>query len=407
MKYVSKNIVYIGVNDREIDLFEGQYPVPDGISYNSYMILDETIAVMDSVDAAKTGEWLSNVEQALSGRQPDFLVVQHMEPDHSASIGAFVEKYPSVTIVGNERTFAMISQFFPKLNLANTLKVKDGEKLSLGAHTLEFIFAPMVHWPEVMMVYESSEKVLFSADGFGRFGAWEAGEPGNTEGLMQQRGQNQLQGVKEDWADEARRYYIGIVGKYGAQVQNVLKKAAAFPMKTICPLHGPVLSGNLEYYLKLYDLWSSYQSEKSGVCICYASVYGHTGEVALLLAEKLKERGVEVVCHDLNRGDWSKAVADAFGYDRLVLASITYNGEIFPSMKGFLGALTERGYRGRKVAFVENGTWAPVAIKVMASYVEMWKDITLAENYVTIRSAVNETVQKQVEALAEELCGRA
>lgn len=386
MKHVSKNIVYVGVNDREIDLFEGQYPVPDGISYNSYLILDETIAVMDSVDAAKTGEWLANIEEALGGRKPDFLVVQHMEPDHSASIAAFVEKYKEVTIVGNARTFAMISQFFPELNLANTLEVKDGEQLKLGVHTLQFVFAPMVHWPEVMMVYESSEKVLFSADGFGRFGAWEEGE-------------------SEDWADEARRYYIGIVGKYGAQVQNVLKKAASLDVKTICPLHGPVLSGNPEYYLKLYDLWSSYQPQKSGVCICYASVYGHTGEAARLLGEKLKERGTEVICHDLNRGDWSKAVADAFCYDRLVLASITYNGEIFPSMKAFLGALTERGYRERKVAFIENGTWAPVAYKVMAAYVEKWKDIILAENHVTIRSAINEAVRAQVDALAEELCG--
>ncbi|MBR5247466.1 MAG: FprA family A-type flavoprotein [Lachnospiraceae bacterium] len=384
MKYVSKNIVYVGVNDREIDLFEGQYPVPDGISYNSYMILDETIAVMDSVDAAKTKEWLSNIEEALGGRKPDFLVVQHMEPDHSASIAAFVNKYDSVTIVGNARTFAMISQFFPELNLMNTLEVKDGEQLKLGVHTLQFVFAPMVHWPEVMMVYELSEKVLFSADGFGKFGAWE-------------------EGSTEDWADEAGRYYIGIVGKYGAQVQNVLKKAASLDVKTICPLHGPVLSENLEYYLRLYDLWSSYQPQKSGVCICYASVYGHTGEAARLLAEKLKERGTLVVCHDLNRGDWSKAVADAFCYDRLVLASITYNGEIFPSMKGFLGALTERGYRGRKVAFIENGTWAPVAYKVMASCVEKWKDITLAENHVTIRSAINEAVRAQLDTLAEEL----
>ena len=386
MKYVSKNIVYVGVNDREIDLFEGQYPVSDGISYNSYMILDETIAVMDSVDAAKTKEWLSNIEEALGGRKPDFLVVQHMEPDHSASIAAFVNKYDSVTIVGNARTFAMISQFFPELNLMNTLEVKDGEQLKLGVHTLQFVFAPMVHWPEVMMVYELSEKVLFSADGFGKFGAWE-------------------EGSTEDWADEARRYYIGIVGKYGAQVQNVLKKAASLDVKTICPLHGPVLSENLEYYLRLYDLWSSYQPQKSGVCICYASVYGHTGEAARLLAEKLKERGTLVVCHDLNRGDWSKAVADAFCYDRLVLASITYNGEIFPSMKGFLGALTERGYRGRKVAFIENGTWAPVAYKVMASCVEKWKDITLAENHVTIRSAINEAVRAQLDTLAEELSG--
>ena len=418
MKHVSKNIVYIGVNDREIDLIEGQYPVPDGISYNSYMILDETIAVMDSVDAAKTGEWLSNVEQALGGRKPDFLVVQHMEPDHSASISAFVEKYPSVTIVGNARTFVMISQFFPALNLANTLEVKDGEQLRLGAHTLQFVFAPMVHWPEVMMAYEMSEKVLFSADGFGRFGAWEADAEGKSDGQQQSCGQEprgkqscgqeprgqQLQDMQENWVDEARRYYIGIVGKYGAQVQNVLKKAAALDMQTICPLHGPVLSGNLEYYLKLYDTWSSYRPEKEGVCICYASVYGHTEAVALLLADRLRKRGVEVVCHDLNREDWSRAVADAFCYDRLVLASITYNGDMFPSMKAFLAALAERGYRGRRVALVENGSWAPMASKVMMGAMEKWKDITLAENNATIRSAENEAVRTQVEALAEELC---
>ncbi len=390
MKYISKNIIYIGVNDRKIRLFEGQYPVPDGISYNSYVILDETIAVMDSVDAAKTGEWLANLEEALNGRKPDFLVVQHMEPDHSASIAAFMEKYPSVTIVGNARTFAMISQFFPKLNLANTLEVKDGEHLNLGKHTLSFIFAPMVHWPEVMMVYETSEKVLFSADGFGKFGAWE--EDG--------------QGRPEEWAEEARRYYMGIVGKYGVQVQNVLKKAAALDIRTICPLHGPVLSENLEYYLNLYDTWSAYRPQKIGVCICYASVYGHTEEAVVLLKKMLDARGVEVVCHNLNRGDWSYAVSDAFCYDRLVLASITYNGEIFPSMKSFLAALTERGYRGRTVALMENGSWAPVAIKTMASVIEKWKDITLAQNHVTIRSAVNENVREQVKTLAEEFGGK-
>ncbi len=396
MKHISKNIIYIGVNDSEIDLFEGQYPVPDGISYNSYVILDETIAVMDSADAAKTGEWLANLEEVLKGRKPDFLVVQHMEPDHSASIAAFVEKYPSVTIVGNVRTFAMISQFFPRLNLANTLEIKDGEQLKLGKHTLAFVFAPMVHWPEVMMVYETSEKVLFSADGFGRFGAWEADEQGRLDGKRHPHD------MREDWAEEARRYYIGIVGKYGAQVQNVLKKAAALDIQTICPLHGPVLSGNLEYYLKLYDTWSGYRPQKSGVCICYASVYGHTEEAALLLKKMLDARGVEVVCHNLNRGDWSKAVSDAFCYDRLVLASITYNGEIFPSMKSFLAALTERGYQGRRVALMENGSWAPVANKVMSSAMEKWKDITPAQNNVTIKSAINEAARAQVEALAEE-----
>ncbi len=384
MEYISNSIVYVGVNDREIDLFEGQYPVPDGISYNSYLILDEAITVMDSVDAAKTKEWLLNVERALEGRKPDFLVVQHMEPDHSASIAAFVEKYPFATIVGNAMTFSMISQFFPVLNLANTLKVKEGEELKLGSHTLRFVFAPMVHWPEVMMVYEKSEKVLFSAVGFGKFGALKAE-------------------AREDWEEEARRYYIGIVGKYGAQVQNALKKVQALDVQTICPLHGPVLSGDLGYYLNLYDLWSGYQPQKSGVCICYASVYGHTADAACSLAATLKKRGVEVVCHNLNKGDWSRAVSDAFCYDRLVLASITYNGEIFPSMKAFLAALAERGFRGRRVALIENGTWAPAANRVMMSYLEKWKDITLAENNVTVRSAMNETVRAQLEVLAEEL----
>lgn len=382
MKHITDSIIYTGVNDYEVDLFEGQYPVPNGMSYNSYVIIDEKIVVMDTVDAKKTDEWLANVEQAFAGRQPDYLVVQHMEPDHSASMEAFVEKYPQAVVVGNARTFVMIGQFFPKMKLQNTLTVKDGETLALGRHTLQFIFAPMVHWPEVMMTYEASQKILFSADGFGKFGALD---------------------VEEDWACEARRYYFGIVGKYGVQVQNVLKKAAALDIKAICPLHGPVLSDNLEEYLKLYDTWSSYQPEKQGVCICYSSIYGHTAEAVKLLVNLLEEAGEKVSCHDLARCDQAEAVEDAFCYDRLVLASVTYNGDVFPHMKTFLAALGERGYRNRKVAFIENGSWAPMAMKTMLATVQNWKDMTLAEHSVTIRSAVGEDATAQIRALAEEL----
>ena len=385
MKHITDHIFYVGVDDHEIDLFEGQYIVPNGMSYNSYVILDEKTAVMDTVDAGKTKEWLNKVEQALEGRVPDYLVVHHMEPDHSASIEAFMEKYPQVTVVGNAKTFLMIGQFFPKMKLSNTLTVKDGEVLGLGNHTLKFVFAPMVHWPEVMMTYESAEKVLFSADGFGKFGALD---------------------TEEEWADEARRYYFGIVGKYGLQVQNVLKKAAALDIQKICPLHGPILDENLGYYLNLYEIWSSYRVEKEGVCICYSSVYGHTAEAVKLLTELLEKADVKVSCHDLARDDMAKAVEDAFCYDRLVLASITYNGDVFPHMKTFLAGLGERGYRNRKVALMENGSWAPIANKVMQNTLQSFKDITLAEHSVTIKSAVNDETAAQIEALAEELSAK-
>ncbi len=383
MKRVTESIIYVGVDDHETDLFERQYPVPDGISYNSYVISDQKIAVMDTVDEKKTGEWLENVGRSLEGKQPDYLVVQHMEPDHSASLGAFAEKYPGVTVVGNARTFAMMGQFFPKLKLPHTLVVKEGESLCLGNHTLQFIFAPMVHWPEVMMAYETCEKVLFSADAFGRFGALD---------------------VEKAWEDEARRYYIGIVGKYGVQVQNALQKMNGLEIQIICPLHGPVLKENLKECIGLYNTWSGYRAQKEGVCLCYSSVYGHTEEAVLLLSDMLREAGTEVALHDLSRSDWSQAVSDAFCYDRLVLASITYNGDVFPQMKSFLGALAERGYKSRRIALMENGSWAPMANKVMMDAVQNWKDITFAENSVTIRSALDEAAVLQVKALAEELC---
>lgn len=382
MKQITEHIIYVGVNDHEIDLFEGQYKVPNGMAYNSYVILDEKTVVMDTVDAGKTNEWLEKVRLALEGREPDYLVVQHMEPDHSASMEAFMQRYPGTTVVGNARTFGMIGQFFPQMKLQDMLTVKDGECLNLGNHTLQFIFAPMVHWPEVMMTYEVSEKILFSADAFGKFGALD---------------------VEEEWADEAARYYFGIVGKYGMQVQNVLKKAVKLDMQTICPLHGPILTENLEYYLNLYDIWSSYRPEKEGVCICYSTIYGHTARAVRLLAEKLEASGVKTVCHDLARTDMAEAVKDAFCYDRLVLASVTYNGDVFPHMKTFLAALEERGYRNRKVALLENGSWAPMANKVMQAAIQSWKEITPAEHSVTIRSSVNEESGVQIQALAEEL----
>ena len=385
MNHITDGIIYVGVNDHEIDLFEGQYLVPNGMAYNSYVILDEKTVVMDTVDAGKTKEWLIYVEQALEGRMPDYLVVQHMEPDHSASMEAFREKYPQTTVVGNSKTLTMIGQFFPTMSLQNTLTVKDGEALSLGKHTLNFVYAPMVHWPEVMMTYESAEKVLFSADGFGKFGALD---------------------IEEEWASEARRYYFGIVGKYGLQVQNVLKKAAALDILMICPLHGPVLTENLGCYLNLYDIWSSYRAEEEGVCICYSSVYGHTKEAVKLLAKLLTEAGVKVACYDLARDDMAEAMAAAFCFDRLVLASITYNGDVFPHMKTFLAGLSERGYRNRKVALLENGSWAPMANKVMQNTLQSFKNITLAEHSVTMRSALNDETAAQIKALAEELTAK-
>ncbi len=383
LKKVTDTILYVGANDRDVDLFEGQYVVPNGMAYNSYVILDEKVAVMDTIDASKTGEWLGNIKQALDRRQPDYLVVQHMEPDHAASIEAFVNTYPQVTVVANKKTFGMISRFFPDLKMENTLTVENFGTLSLGKHTLTFAFAPMVHWPEVMMTYDSFDKVLFSADGFGKFGALDA---------------------KEDWDDEARRYFIGIVGKYGKQVQNILKVAATLDIQIICPLHGPILTENLGHYIKLYDLWSSYTPETDGVVIAYTSVYGHTAKAVERLAFELRKREVpNVVVHDLARCDMAQAVADAFRYDKLVLATTTYNADVFPFMRTYLDKLTERNFQNRTVALMENGSWAPTAIKVMKEKLAASKNITYAENNVTILSAVSQENKAQIDALAQEL----
>ena len=380
---ITKDIRYIGVNDHDVDLFEGQYYVPNGMAYNSYLILDEKTAVMDTVDARFGDEWLAKIEARLEGRSPDYLVVQHMEPDHSANIEKFVRRYPGATVVGNAKTFAMIDQFFPDAPAMNRLAVKDGGSLCLGRHTLTFVFAPMVHWPEVMVSYDSTDKVLFSADGFGKFGALD---------------------VEEEWDCEARRYYIGIVGKYGMQVQKLLKAAAGLDIQIICPLHGPVLKENLGHYLEKYDIWSSYRPEEPGVLIAYASIYGHTKAAAELLAEKLTARGQKVVVADLAREDMAECVEDAFRYDRLVLASVTYNGDVFPYMYAFLHKLTERSYQNRTVAFMENGTWAPAAAKIMAAAFEKSKNITFAQETVTIHSAMNKDTVASIERLAEELC---
>ena len=383
LKKVTDTIYYVGCNDHEVDLFEGQYVVPNGMAYNSYVILDDAVAVMDTIDASKTEEWLKNIEKALAGRMPDYLVVQHMEPDHAASIEAFVNKYPDVTVVGNVKTFTMIRQFFPNLVMNKTLSVSNLESLSLGKHTLTFAFAPMVHWPEVMMTYDSYDKVLFSADGFGKFGALDVDEP---------------------WDCEARRYYIGIVGKYGKQVQNILKVAATLDIQIICPLHGPVLTENLGHYIRLYDLWSSYTPETEGVVIAYTSVYGHTKAAVEMLANELKGRGVpNVVVHDLARTDMAEAVEDAFRYDKLVLATTTYNADVFPFMRTYLDKLTERAFQNRTVAFIENGSWAPTANKVMKEKFAKSKNLTFCKNEVTILSALNDSSAQQVRDLAEEL----
>ncbi len=383
LKKVTDTILYVGANDHEVDLFEGQYVVPNGMAYNSYVILDEKVAVMDTIDATKTAEWLKNIEQALAGRKPDYLVVQHMEPDHAASVEAFVNTYPDVCVVANKKTFVMIAQFFPALTMQNTLCVENFESLSLGQHTLTFAFAPMVHWPEVMMTYDSFDKVLFSADGFGKFGALD---------------------VKEDWDDEARRYFIGIVGKYGKQVQNILKVAATLDIQIICPLHGPVLTENLGHYIKLYDIWSSYTPETDGVVIAYTSIYGHTKEAAELLALELRKREVpNVVVHDLARCDMALAVSDAFRYDKLVLATTTYNADVFPFMRTYLDKLTERNFQNRTVAMIENGSWAPTAIKVMKQKLAESKKITYCENNVTILSAMSQENVKEIGRLADEL----
>lgn len=384
MVSVTDTIRYIGVNDHQIDLFEGQYPVPNGMAYNSYVILDQKIAVMDTVDINFTQEWLRNLETELGGRKPDYLVIQHMEPDHSASIRHFLEAYPDTTVVATAKAFAMISQFFD-LDLADhALTAENGATLSLGTHELNFIFAPMVHWPEVMMTYDGTDKVLFSADAFGKFGALD---------------------VEEDWDCEARRYYIGIVGKYGAQVQNVLKKAAGLDIQTICPLHGPVLQDNLAHYIEKYNIWSSYAVESEGVMIAYTSVYGHTKAAACLLADKLKENGCpKVVVCDLARDEMTEAVEDAFRYGKLVLATTTYNADIFPFMKQFIDHLTERNYQNRTIGLIENGSWAPLAVKIMKGMFEKSKNITWLESNVTIKSALNDDSRIQIEAMAKELC---
>ncbi len=382
---ISNNIKYIGVNDHIIDLFEGQYIVPNGMAYNSYIILDSKIAVMDSVDAKFTDEWLSNIEKELCGKKPDYLVVQHMEPDHSANIVSFLNAYPEAMVVSTDKSFKMMGQFFGTDFADRRIVVKEGDSLELGEHTLKFIMAPMVHWPEVMVSYEQTEKVLFSADAFGKFGALDQ---------------------DEDWACEARRYYIGIVGKYGAQVQALLKKASALEIKTICPLHGPILSENLEYYLNLYHTWSSYTPEEEGAMIAYTSVYGNTKKAVELLAEELKKNGCpKVVVNDLAREDMAEAVEDAFRYSKLVLATTTYNADIFPFMKEFLDHLTERNFQNRTVAFIENGSWAPTATKVMQGILEKSKNLTFTENTVKILSALNNESKAQIIALAEELCG--
>lgn len=379
-----KDIVYVGVNDHEVDLFEGQYAVPNGMAYNSYVIMDEKIAVMDTVDANFGEEWMNNLKGAMQGRTPDYLIVQHMEPDHSANIARFADAYPDAKIVASAKAFVMMKNFFGTDYPDRQIVVGEGDTLSLGAHTLTFVTAPMVHWPEVIVTYDSAAKVLFSADGFGKFGALD---------------------VEEDWACEARRYYIGIVGKYGAPVQALLKKAAGLDIERIYPLHGPLLTENLGYYLNLYNTWSSYGVESEGVVIAYASVYGNTKKAALLLADKLKEYGCpKVVVSDLAREDMAECVEDAFRYGKLVLASVTYNGDVFPFMKEFINHLTERNFQNRTVGFIENGSWAPMATKTMKGMLENAKNLTYCANEVKVTSALNDASIAQIDALAKELC---
>ncbi len=380
---ITQDIKYIGVNDRKIDLFEGQYKVPCGMSYNSYAIIDREIAIMDTVEAGFTDEWLENIKSVLGDRKPNYLVIQHMEPDHSANIINFLTVYPDVQIVATAKAFVMMKNFFQKDFAQNTITVKEGDSLNLGRHNLQFITAPMVHWPEVMLTYDSADKVLFSADAFGKFGATDC---------------------KEDWKDEARRYYIGIVGKYGAQVQNLLKKAANLQIEKICSLHGPVLDSNLEYYFNLYDIWSSYRPEEDGVVIAYTSIYGNTKKAVNILAQKLKEKGANnVIVHDLARCDMHKAVSDAFCFSKTVLATTTYNGEAFPHMREFLNHITERGFQNRKVAIIENGSWAPTAAKIIKERLEKCKGLEFCQNTVTVMSALDNESIKQIELLAEEL----
>jgi len=382
--FITNDIKYIGVNDHQVDLFEGQYVVPNGMSYNSYAIIDEKIAIMDTVDQNFTEEWMGNIKAALGDRKPDYLVVHHMEPDHSANIHNFLTAYPEAVVVSSKAAFVMMKQFFGSDYADRRMVVGEGDTLSLGKHTLTFVTAPMVHWPEVIVSYDSCDKVLFSADGFGKFGALDA---------------------EEDWACEARRYFIGIVGKYGVQTQALLKKAAGLDIAIICPLHGPVLTENLGYYINLYDIWSSYRAEEEGVLIAYTSVYGNTKKAVELLAQKLEEKGCpKVAVADLARDDMAEAVEDAFRYSKLVLATTTYNGDVFPFMKEFIHHLTERNYQNRTVAMMENGSWAPMAAKVMSKLLEGSKNITYTENNVKIFSALSEASVAQIEALAEELC---
>ncbi|MBQ8690598.1 MAG: FprA family A-type flavoprotein [Phascolarctobacterium sp.] len=383
--YISDSVKYIGVDDHKVDLFEGQYVVPNGISYNSYAIMDEKIAIMDTVDANFLDEWLANIEKTLDGKAPDYLVVLHMEPDHSANIFNFAKAYPNAKIVSSALAFEMMKNFFGTDFSDNRIVVDEGSTLNLGEHILAFVKAPMVHWPEVIVAYEVKEKILFPADGFGKFGALD---------------------VEEDWADEARRYFIGIVGKYGMPVQAVLKKAATLDIQTICPLHGPVLKENLGYYLNLYNTWSSYAVEEEGIVIAYTSIYGNTKKAVELLEEKLQAKGAVVKLYDLARDDMHAAVADAFKYSKLVLATTTYNASIFPYMRTYICHLTERCYQNRKVAFIENGSWAPMANKIMKGLLEKCKCVTFAENNVTIMSALNDESTAQIEALADELAGK-
>lgn len=379
---ITKDIKYVGVNDRDLDLFEGQYVVPNGMCYNSYVIADEKSAVMDTVDARFGDEWLANIDKALDGRAPDYLVVHHMEPDHSSNIAVFAEKYPGAKIAASAKAFTMMKQFYGTDFADRQVVIAENSTIELGKHTLTFLTAPMVHWPEVLVSYDSTDKVLFSADGFGKFGAID---------------------TDEDWACEARRYYFGIVGKYGAQVQALLKKAAKLDIATICPLHGPILTENLSYYIGLYDKWSSYTPESEGVFIAYTSVYGHTKKAAELLAEKIFAKGIKVSLSDLARDDMAEAVEDAFRYDRLVLATTTYNADIFPFMRTFIDALTERGYKNRKIGMIENGTWAPMAAKVMKAMLEKSANIEYTETTVQLKSALDENSLAQLDKLAEEM----
>lgn len=384
---ITDDILYIGVNDHDIDMFEGQYAVKNGMSYNSYVIIDEKIAVFDTVEKRFTEEWLNNLTATLGSRKPDYLIVQHMEPDHSANIANFAKAFPEAVIVASSKAFKMMEQFFATQYENRRIVVGDGDTLSLGKHNLTFVTAPMVHWPEVVMTYDSTDKILFSADGFGKFGALDIIEP---------------------WEDEARRYYFGIVGKYGAQVQSVLKKASALDISEICPLHGPALKENLSHYIGLYDTWSSYKAESDGVVVAYTSVYGHTENAALKLAESLRKKGCpEVVVYDLARCDMSLAVSDAFRLSKLVLATTTYNADIFPFMRQFIDHLTERGFKNRTVAIIENGSWMPMAAKIMMQLLEKSKDITYLQTTVTIKSELNPQSLAQLEALSDELCSDA